>query len=108
MHEILGHGRLLECKWFHQMDIWYRLKASVKNQTPTSSTKKDEINLSFGKPSKLISKPPKQNKKTILTKINKLEGFLEQVITNLKKLMATFQATSTLLKNMDEHMAAFV
>lgn len=108
MHEILGQGRLLECKWFHQMDMWYRLKATVKNQTPTSSTKKDEINLSFGKPSKLISKPPKPNKKTILTKINKLEGFLEQVITNLKKLMATFQATSTLLKNMDEHMATFV
>jgi hypothetical protein len=39
MHEILGQGRLLECKWFHQMDIWYRLKSSVKNQIPTSSTK---------------------------------------------------------------------
>jgi hypothetical protein len=54
----------------------------------------------------LISKPHKQNKKTSLTKIDKLEGFLEQVITDLKKLMATFQATSTLLKNMHENIAA--
>jgi hypothetical protein len=40
MHEILGQGRLLEYKWFHQMDMWYRLKESVKNQIPTSSKKR--------------------------------------------------------------------
>jgi hypothetical protein len=46
--------------------------------------------------------------KTSLTKTDKLEGILEQVITNNKELVTTFQVTSTLLKNMDDQLAILV
>ncbi len=57
MHEILGQSKLLECKWFHQMYLWYGSRASVKNQISTSATKESkEINLSSRDPSTLMFK----------------------------------------------------
>jgi hypothetical protein len=65
--------------------------------------KKGWVILFLGEPSTLISKPHKQDKKTSLTNTNKLEWFMEQVITNNKE--STFQVTLSLLKSMDAHMA---
>ncbi len=82
-----------------------QLKENVENQISTNATKEDEVNLSLGEPSTLISKPHKQDKKTSLTNTNKLEGFMDQVMTNIKELVTTFQVTLVLFKNMDAHMA---
>ena len=37
-----------------------------------------------------------------------MEGFLEQIVSNSSNLIASFQATTDLLKNMDAHMATLV
>ena len=37
-----------------------------------------------------------------------MEGFLEQTVSNSSNLIASFQATTDLRKNMDAHMAALV
>ena len=37
-----------------------------------------------------------------------MEGFLEQIVSNSSNLIAYFQATTDLLKNMDAHMATLV
>ena len=37
-----------------------------------------------------------------------MEEFLEQIVNNSLNLIASFQATINLLKNMDAHMTAFI
>ena len=37
-----------------------------------------------------------------------MEKFLEQIVNNSSKLIASFQATTNLLKNMDAHMTTLV
>jgi hypothetical protein len=99
MHEISEQGKLLECKWFQQID-WRKMLKIKFPQVPQKRI------LSLRKPNTLISEPHKQDKKTSLTTYtDKLEWFMEQVITNSKELVATFQITLTLLKSMDVHMA---
>ena len=39
---------------------------------------------------------------------DKMEGFLEQIVSNSSNLIASFQATTDLLKNMDAHMTTLV
>ena len=39
---------------------------------------------------------------------DKMKGFLKQIVSNFSNLIASFQATTDLLKNMDAHMATLV
>jgi hypothetical protein len=94
MHEISKQGKLLEYKWFHQID-WRKMLKIKFPQVPQNKMSH------FVSLRALISKPHKQDKKTSLTNTNKLEWFMEQVITNNKELVATFQVTLALLKSMD-------
>ena len=48
----------------------------------------------------------KKNKKKKFQ--NKMEGFLEQIVSNSSNLMASFHATIYLLKNINAHMATLV
>jgi hypothetical protein len=70
------------------MDLWYGSRANVKNQIPTIAI--NEVNLFHREPNTLILELHKWNKKTSSTKIDKLEGFLEQVIIDNKELVVTF------------------
>ncbi len=88
------------------MDLWYGSRANVKNQISTIA--KNEVSLFHREPNTLILELHKWDKKTSLTKIDKLEGFLKQVITNNKELVVTFKEILVLLKNMDGHMATLV
>jgi hypothetical protein len=67
------------------MDLWYGSRANVTNQIPTIAI--NEVSLFHKEPNTLILELHKWDKKTSLTKIDKLEGFLEQVVTNNKELV---------------------
>ncbi len=86
------------------MDLWYGLRASIKNQILANAIK-EEVNFSPRDLTTLMLELHKQHKKkTSLTKANKSKGFVQQVIINNEELVATFQAISSLLKNMYVHM----
>jgi hypothetical protein len=71
LHEIIGEGTMLECKWFHQMDLRYGSRASVKNQILANAIK-EEVDFSPRDLTTLMLELHKQHKKkTSLTKANK-------------------------------------
>ncbi|CAA9492270.1 MAG: hypothetical protein AVDCRST_MAG96-1567 [uncultured Segetibacter sp.] len=107
-NEISGSDRHQECKWFEQLDIWNSTRACVKNQIPASSTEGEDENDEDKGSSALRDREvtPKQDKKKKFQ--DKLEVILEKVVSNSSSFLTTFQESTTLLKNMDRHMAAIL
>ena len=106
-NEISGLDRHQECKWFDQLNVRNSTRACVKNQIPTSSSE-DEDESHEDKGSLELQEPeviPKQEKKKFQ---DKLEGILENVVSNSSSFFTIFQESTTLLKNMDRHMATIL
>jgi hypothetical protein len=107
-NEISGSDRHQECKWFDQLDVWNSTRACVRNQISASAMEgEDESHEDKGSPE--LQEPeviPKQEKKKKFQ--DKLEGILEKVVSNSSSFLTTFQESTTLLKNMDMHMATIL
>jgi hypothetical protein len=108
-NEISGSDRKHECKWFTEMDQWHGSRASVHNEIPASATKswtKDSISSTSIPSQTTISAPPTQEKKKKTQE--KIETLLEQVVGNSEALLASFQESTAILKNMDKNFAALI
>ena len=100
-NEISGHERR-ECQYYEQMDMWNGQRASVVNQMPASA-QEDDAQYTTEQISPASATKDKKKKFQ-----DKMEGFLEQIVRNSSNLIASFQATTDLLKNIDTHMATLV
>jgi 5-methylcytosine-specific restriction endonuclease McrBC GTP-binding regulatory subunit McrB len=100
-NEISGHERR-ECQYYEQMDMWNGQRASVVNQMPASAQEDDAQHTTEQNSPASATKDKKKKFQ------DKMEGFLEQIVSNSSNLIASFQATTDLLKNMDAHMATLV
>ena len=112
-NEISGSDRKQDCKWFAEMDVWHGRRASVHNQIPASATESladDPIlstpTLTTAANSAATSATPNQDKKKKTGE--KLESLLEQVVGNSGALLASFQESTAILKNMDKNFAALL
>ena len=103
-NEISGHDRR-ECQYYEQMDMWNGQRASVVNQMPASAQEDDDHHSMQTTQQNSPASATKDKKKKFQ---DKMEGFLEQIVSNSSNLIASFQATTDLLKNMDAHMATLV
>jgi len=87
------------------MDMWNGQRASVVNHMPASAQEDDDHHNMQTTQQTSPANATKDRKKKFQDKI---EGYLEQIISNSSNLIASFQATINLLKNMDAHMTALV
>ena len=108
-NEISGSDRKQECKWFTEMDQWHGSRASVHNDIPASATEswtEDVIPSTPTMSQTTTSAPPTQEKKKKTQE--KIETLLEQVVGNSGALLASFQESTAVLKNMDKNFAALI
>ena len=85
--------------------MWNGQRASVVNQMPTSAQEDDDHHSMQTTQQNSPASFTKDKKKKFQ---DKMEGFLEQIVSNSSNLIASFQTTKKLLKNMDVHMTALV
>jgi hypothetical protein len=82
------------------MDLWYGLKVNVKKSNSGICNKRGD-QLFFGNPNTLMPKLQKQDEKISLIKIDKLEGFLKQIIINNKNLVTNALLSSLIDTNVN-------
>ena len=85
--------------------MWNEQRASVVNQMAASAQKDEDHNSMQITQQNSPASATKDNKKKFQ---DKMEGFLKQIVSNSSNLIASFQATINLLKNMDAHMTTLV
>ena len=91
------------------MDLWHNSRVSVHNDIPISVTESwtEDIIPSTPIPSQTTtSAPPTQKKEKNIQE--KIETLLEHVVGNLKALLASFQESTAILKNMDKNFVALI
>ena len=91
------------------MDQWHGSRTSVHNDIPASATKSwaEDTIPSTPTPSQTTTsaQPTQEKKKKIQEKI---ENLLEHVVGNSGALLASFQESTAILKNMDKNFAALI
>jgi hypothetical protein len=113
-NEVSGADIHQECRWFTEMDEWYRNTTSVHNQIPASATesKFEDVIPSTPQSQTTIATTPNatrtstQNKKK--KNQEKLKFLLEHVVGNSGILLSSLQESTNILKNMDINFAAFL
>ena len=103
-NEISRHERR-KCQYYEQMDMWNGQRASVVNQMSTSAIEDDNHHSMQTTQHNSPASATKDMKKKFQ---DKMEDFLEQIVSNSSNLIAYFQATTNLLKNMNAHMTTLV
>ena len=91
------------------MDQWHGSRASVHNDIHASATESLVDNTIPCTPTlsqTTTSTPPTQEKKKKTQ--GKIENLLEHVVGNSGALLALFQESTTILKNMDKNFAALI
>ena len=91
------------------MDQWHGSRMSVYNEIPTSATKSWTKDVILSTPTlsqtTTFAPPTQGNKKKTQEKI---ETLLKHVVGNSGALIASFQESTAILKNIDKNFAALI
>lgn len=99
-NEVYTMDKKENCRWYNEMDVWNNICASIKITIVASAIEKDK-DQEHEQEQDNLSTPLaiRQYKKSHQDKLN---GLLEQVVTDSTTLICTFEQSTNSLKNMDK------